>query len=68
MGATEENFQKATPILKLFGNPKHIGEVGKGIALKLTLNQILASSIAMFATSLAVIEKEGVPVDKYAVY
>jgi len=65
VGSSHELFEKYSPLLKHFGTPKYIGENGKGLTVKLAQNQMLASLLATFSSSLALIEREGVPVETF---
>lgn len=65
-GGNAEQFHHALPLLQTFGPmPLHVGEVGQASAVKLAMNQLIASLTAAFSISLAVIREEGVAVDKY---
>lgn len=66
VGGPESLFIQLRPILESLGpEPRRIGEVGKAAALKLALNQLIASLTAAFATSLAFVEEQGVAVDAF---
>ncbi len=66
VGAKTSQFKKYKPILQQFGSqPQYIGEVGTASALKLALNQLIASLTSGFALSLGLIERQGVDVDKF---
>jgi len=66
VGSTPEQFTKYFPILKHFGpEPIHVGTVGKAAAMKLALNQLIASLTAAFSLSLGLVKKEGVEVEKF---
>ncbi len=67
MAAGDKNiFDKCLPVLKCFGkNPSYIGETGKAAALKLGLNQLIASLTATFSLSLGFIRRQGVDVDLF---
>ena len=59
-------FDAALPLLALIGNdPQHFGDVGKGCTVKLAMNQLIAGLTASFALSLALVEKEGVDIEKF---
>jgi len=65
-GATEEQFDKFQALFKCFGpKPRLIGEVGKAAALKLALNQLIASHAACFSLSLGIIVNSGIDVDQF---
>lgn len=64
-GGEEGQFKEALPVLQAFGpKPLHIGQVGKGSALKLAMNQLIASLTTAFSLSLALAREEGVDADK----
>jgi len=63
VGASQERFYKWKELLKVFGpHPRHVGEVGKAAAVKLALNQLIASHAAGFSLSLGLIQKNDVNV------
>lgn len=65
-GGTDKQYHDALPLLQAFGpKPLHIGAVGQASALKLAMNQLIASLTAAFSISLAMVRKEGVPVEKF---
>ena len=66
VGSSPEQFTKYSSILKHFGpEPMYVGPVGKAAAMKLALNQLIASLTAAFSLSLGLIEKEGVEVNLF---
>lgn len=65
-GGTPDQFREALPLLQTFGPmPLHIGEVGEASAVKLAMNQLIAALTTAFATSLALIQEEGLDVDNF---
>ena len=65
-GGEEAVFQRCLPLLRSFGpEPRLIGAVGKGAALKLAMNQLIAGLTASFSLSLALVRHEGVSVDDF---
>ena len=65
-GCSPEQFEIVKPILSCFGpKPRYIGEVGKASALKLAMNQLIASLTSAFALSLGLVREEGVGVDLF---
>jgi 3-hydroxyisobutyrate dehydrogenase-like beta-hydroxyacid dehydrogenase len=64
-GGSEEDFERSRPVLESLGAPRLIGPVGHGAALKLALNQLIASLSAAFALSLAFVRREGVDVNAF---
>ncbi len=66
VGATPEQFQKWSELLKHFGSePMLIGSVGTAAAMKLALNQLIASLTTAFALSLGFIQQQGVEVEPF---
>ncbi|WP_206815781.1 NAD(P)-dependent oxidoreductase [Chroococcus sp. FPU101] len=66
VGGTENQFKKWSVLLQHFGTePILIGEVGTAAALKLALNQLIASLTSSFALSLAFLECQGVDIEKF---
>ena len=64
VGSTEAQFERWQPLLKNFGSEiLLIGEVGSASAIKLALNQLIASLSAAFALSLGFVERQGASVD-----
>lgn len=65
-GGSPLQFEAAAPLLGAVGSaPVHVGELGKASALKLAMNQLIASLTAGFAASLGLIRREGVDVDTF---
>ena len=66
VGASPEQFEQWSPLFRCFGpDPLLIGPVGKAAALKLALNQLIASLTAGFALSLGIVQHEGLSVDQF---
>lgn len=66
VGASQQQFQKWSELLKHFGSePLLIGPVGTAAAMKLALNQLIASLTSAFALSLGFVQREGVETDKF---
>ncbi|MUL36622.1 NAD(P)-dependent oxidoreductase [Gloeocapsopsis dulcis] len=66
VGATAEQFQHWLPLLQNFGSePLHIGEVGTAAAVKLALNQLIASLTTAFAQSLGLIQRQGINIELF---
>ncbi len=64
VGGTEAQFERWQALLQNFGGkPLLIGEVGAASAIKLALNQLIASLSAAFALSLGFVERQGADVD-----
>jgi 3-hydroxyisobutyrate dehydrogenase len=61
VGASRPQFDKWSTLLECFGSePLLIGEVGKAAAVKLALNQLIASLTVGFATSLGLVQGLGI--------
>lgn len=59
-GCTREQFERWQPVLTCFGPaPRLIGPVGHAAAIKLALNQLIASLTAAFSLSLGFVQREG---------
>jgi len=56
-------IEEYQPLLKIFGELIYIGEVGKAAALKLALNQLIASLTSAFSISLGIVLKENIDVN-----
>lgn len=66
VGGTPEQFEQMTPWLRhLSAEPLLVGPVGQAAALKLALNQLIASHIASFSLSVAYLRQAGVSVDAF---
>jgi 3-hydroxyisobutyrate dehydrogenase len=66
MGASPLQFERWSTFLQCFGpEPLLVGEVGKAAALKLALNQLIASLTAGFAMSLGFVQRQGVEIDVF---
>jgi len=65
-GGEKEVFERALPVLQVLGSaPRYIGEVGSAAALKLSMNQLIASLTAGFSLSLGYAIKNGVDTDLF---
>lgn len=65
-GGPEAAFAEVKPMLTCLGpEPRLIGSVGQASALKLALNQLIASLTVAFSTSLGFVEENGVDVDSF---
>ena len=66
VGASGEQFDQWSQLFRCFGpDPLLIGPVGKAAALKLALNQLIASLTVSFALSLGIVKQEGLSVDQF---
>jgi 3-hydroxyisobutyrate dehydrogenase len=60
-GGTPEQFDRWAELLRHFGpEPQRVGEVGQAMALKLALNQLIASLAAAFSLSLGMVRRRGI--------
>ena len=65
-GGDGEHFEALRPLLDLLGEtPVLVGPAGAGAALKLAMNQLIASLTVGFATSLGLVQAEGLSVDLF---
>lgn len=65
-GGSEADFQRALPLLNALGEaPELVGQVGQGAALKLAMNQLIASLTTGFSLSLGLVRSEGLDVDRF---
>ncbi|OOZ42277.1 hydroxyacid dehydrogenase [Solemya pervernicosa gill symbiont] len=66
VGATPEQFKQWQPLLTILGsNPRLIGPVGHAAAIKLAMNQLIASLTAAFSLSLGFVQREGLNIDSF---
>ena len=66
VGSSPEQFEHWSELLRSFGpKPLRIGPVGQASALKLALNQLIASLTAAFSLSLGFILYKGIKVDLF---
>jgi 3-hydroxyisobutyrate dehydrogenase len=65
-GGAPERWAELQPVLnELAGSTFFVGPLGKAAALKLAVNQLIATLTAAFALSLAFIQREGISVDLF---
>jgi 3-hydroxyisobutyrate dehydrogenase len=66
VGSTKDQFERWRQVLERFSpDPLYVGPVGKASALKLALNQLIASLTAAFSFSLGLVRRSGVDVDQF---
>lgn len=66
VGGTPEQFAQWSKLLQHFGSePLLIGSVGSGAAVKLALNQLIASLSTAFALSLSFVQRQGIEVELF---
>jgi 3-hydroxyisobutyrate dehydrogenase len=66
VGSSPEQFEHWSGLLRCFGpEPLLIGPVGQASALKLALNQLIASLTAAFSLSLGFVQRKGIKVDLF---
>jgi 3-hydroxyisobutyrate dehydrogenase-like beta-hydroxyacid dehydrogenase len=67
VGADEPDFDCWRPLLEVLGDPPRlIGPVGQAAALKLALNQLIATITTAYAVGLGMVRRSGVPVATWA--
>jgi 3-hydroxyisobutyrate dehydrogenase len=65
-GGSKDIFEDVLPVLQVLGSaPRYIGETGSAAALKLAMNQLIASLTAGFSLSLGYAIKNGVDTDLF---
>jgi 3-hydroxyisobutyrate dehydrogenase len=65
-GGSRDVFERALPALQVLGtSPRYIGDTGSAAALKLAMNQLIASLTAGFSLSLGYAIKNGVDIDLF---
>lgn len=65
-GGPESLYQDCLQVLRCLGKQvEHVGTVGQGAAMKLGMNQLIASLTAGFSLSLGLIRAEGVDVEQF---
>ena len=66
IGATEQDFQQVKGVLDDISNRViHIGDVGDAITYKLAVQQIAASMFCAFASSVSLIQEQGLALDQF---
>lgn len=59
-------FERCMPVLSVLGtDPRLVGDVGQGAALKLAMNQLIAGLTASFSLSLGLVRAEGLDVEQF---
>jgi 3-hydroxyisobutyrate dehydrogenase len=65
-GGEPDLFERCLPLLRALGqDPRLIGPVGKGAALKLAMNQLIAGLTATFSLSLGLVRAEGIDPEQF---
>ncbi len=65
VGGTPAQLERWQPVLAALGRPLHVGWVGQASALKLALNQLIASQAAAFSLSLGMVRRRGIDVGRF---
>ena len=66
VGGNQDQYNKWKEVFKSFGEDIHyVGGIGKAAALKLAMNQLIASLTAAFSLSLAMIQRNNIDVDLF---
>ena len=65
-GGPKDTFEKVLPVLRVLGSsPRYIGDTGSAAALKLAMNQLIASLTAGFSLSLGYALRNGVDTELF---
>jgi 3-hydroxyisobutyrate dehydrogenase len=65
-GGDPDLYERCLPVFRdLSHDPRLIGEVGQGAALKLAMNQLIAGLTATFSLSLGLVRREGLDVETF---
>jgi 3-hydroxyisobutyrate dehydrogenase len=65
-GGERALFERCLPVLGSLGqDPRLIGDVGRGAALKLAMNQLIAGLTSSFSLSLGLVRAEGIEVEQF---
>jgi len=66
VGSSKDQYERWLPILERFSpDPLYVGPVGKATALKLALNQLIASLQTAFSFSLGLVRRNGIDPDLF---
>jgi 3-hydroxyisobutyrate dehydrogenase len=66
VGGNQDQYNKWKEVFKSFGEDIHyVGSIGKAAALKLAMNQLIASLTAAFSLSLSMIQRNNIDVDLF---
>lgn len=66
VGGERADFEALAPLLEALGRaPELLGPVGSGAAMKLAMNQLIASLTLGFSASLGLVQAEGLSVDRF---
>lgn len=65
-GGDEVLWERWRPVLKVLGLPRHVGGVGAAAALKLALNNVIASLVTGYAVSLGLVRRSGIDRELFA--
>lgn len=63
-GGKAANFERAMPVLKIFGRPTHVGPIGSGQLTKLANQMIVGATIGIVAEALLLCERGGAHMGK----
>lgn len=63
-GGKASNFERAVPVLKIFGRPTHVGPIGSGQLTKLANQMIVGATIGIVAEALLLCERGGAHMGK----
>ena len=59
VGGDEEAYARVEPLLRELGTPRHVGENGQGLLLKLAINVNLAAQLLAFSEGVLLAERGG---------
>ncbi len=63
-GGKATNFERAMPVLQIFGRPTHVGPIGSGQLTKLANQMIVGATIGIVAEALLLCERGGANMGK----
>ena len=63
-GADDDAFEDVRPLLEVFGDVRHVGDVGDGTGMKLTTNLLLGVMMEGFSEALAFADGQDLPLDE----
>lgn len=65
-GGEQALYERCLPVLRALGSdPRLVGDLGQGAALKLAMNQLIAGLTASFSLSLGLVREEDIDVDQF---
>jgi 3-hydroxyisobutyrate dehydrogenase len=61
VGGTDEAFERARPVLEVFGTPRRVGALGSGAAMKVVVNSTLPTLMTALGEALSLADGFGLP-------